>query len=51
MAALLHDAAQPELGGKTMLFWNTYNSRALPVTAEAPDDVSQLPDEFLRYYV
>jgi 1-aminocyclopropane-1-carboxylate deaminase/D-cysteine desulfhydrase-like pyridoxal-dependent ACC family enzyme len=51
MAALLHDAAQPELGGKTMLFWNTYNSRALPVTAKAPDDVSQLPDEFLRYYV
>jgi 1-aminocyclopropane-1-carboxylate deaminase/D-cysteine desulfhydrase-like pyridoxal-dependent ACC family enzyme len=51
MAALLHDAAQPELSGKTMLFWNTYNSRALPVTAQAPDDASLLPEEFLRYYV
>ena len=51
MAALLHDVDNPELAGKTLLFWNTYNSRALPVTAKQPADTSELPEEFLRYYV
>ena len=51
MAALLHDVAQPQNGGKKFLFWNTHNSRVLPVTADQPDDTSALPDEVLRYYV
>ncbi len=51
MAALLHDAEDPRFADQSMLFWHTYNSRALPVSSEAPDDTSKLPDEFLRYYV
>ena len=51
MAALLQDASDPELADQSLLFWNTYNSRSLPVTSETPDDTSALPDEFLRYYV
>jgi 1-aminocyclopropane-1-carboxylate deaminase/D-cysteine desulfhydrase-like pyridoxal-dependent ACC family enzyme len=50
MATLLHDASQETPTEEQVLFWNTYNSRALPVTAERPDDTSQLPEEFLRYY-
>ncbi len=51
MAALLHDLSQGAASEQKMLFWNTYNSRDLPVTAERPDDTSNLPREFLRYYV
>lgn len=51
MAALLHDAVNPVLAGQRFLFWNTYNSRVLPVSAKLPADTSQLPEEFLRYYV
>ncbi|MGI9272553.1 MAG: 1-aminocyclopropane-1-carboxylate deaminase/D-cysteine desulfhydrase [Woeseiaceae bacterium] len=51
MAALLHDANDPSLADQSLLFWNTYNSRSLPVTSDAPDDTSELPEEFLRYYV
>ena len=51
MAALLHDLTLPKLAGKNLLFWNTHNSRVLPVSAERPDDTSALPEEFLRYYV
>lgn len=51
MAALLHDVSQAAIDGKNLLFWNTHNSRVLPVTAALPDDTSALPDEFLRYYV
>lgn len=51
MAALLHDLAQESLAGKRLLFWNTHNSRVLPVSAAQPQDTSALPDEFLRYYV
>lgn len=47
MAALLHDLDRE--GGK-VLFWNTYNSRPLAVGTDRPDDVSGLPEEFLRYY-
>jgi len=50
MAALLHDIERHELVEQSMMFWNTYSSRPLPVGADRPDDVSQLPDEFLRYY-
>jgi D-cysteine desulfhydrase len=47
MAALLHDLDRA--GGKA-LFWNTYNSRPMPVGTDQPEDVSGLPDEFMRYY-
>jgi D-cysteine desulfhydrase len=50
MAALLHDAAAGSLAGQTVVFWNTHNSRVLPVSATRPVDVSALPEEFLRYY-
>jgi D-cysteine desulfhydrase len=50
MAALLHDLSRDDLAEKKMMFWNTYNSRALPVTAERPENTSRLPEEFLRYY-
>jgi D-cysteine desulfhydrase len=51
MAALLSDAADPRYADQSRLFWNTYNSRALPVSPQSPTDVSGLPPEFLRYYV
>ncbi len=51
MAALLHDLSCKELAEKKMMFWNTYNSRVLPITTERPEDTSRLPEEFLRYYV
>jgi len=50
MAALLHDAEQPQFASQSMLFWNTYNSRPLPVSAERPADTARLPEEFLRYF-
>jgi D-cysteine desulfhydrase len=50
MAALLHDLSRVELAEQKMMFWNSYNSRVLPVTAERPEDTSHLPEEFLRYY-
>ena len=46
MAALLDDC---ETRGGSALFWNTYNSRSLPVTAGRPRDTSQLPEAFLSY--
>ena len=51
MAALLSDISGEKMADQTALFWNTYNSRVLPVSAEQPDDTSALPEEFLRYYV
>lgn len=51
MAALLHDLELERAADGPALFWNTYNSRVLPVRAEQPADVSALPEEFLRYYV
>ena len=50
MAALLHDIEQCELAEQSMMIWNTYSSKPLPVGSERPGDVSQLPGEFLRYY-
>jgi len=50
MAAMLQDLGQTATARKTMLFWNTYNSRPLAAGSERPDDVSGLPKEFLRYF-
>lgn len=50
MAALMHDAAAGFLKRRKVVFWNTHNSRILPVSAARPADLSALPDEFLRYY-
>ena len=51
MATLLHDLSQARSVGEKVMFWNTYNSRTLPVTAARPEDTSRLPEQFLRYYV
>lgn len=50
MAALLHDLSTGALASRDALFWNTHNSRVLPVSAARPADISALPEEFLRYY-
>ncbi len=50
MAALLHDLAGPKLAGRPVLFWNTYNSRPLPVSCDRPSTTCDLPNEFLRYF-
>jgi D-cysteine desulfhydrase len=47
MAALLHDL--PSHPGDVM-FWCTYNDRRLPITAEKPDELRNIPEEFERYY-
>ncbi|HUJ71960.1 MAG TPA: pyridoxal-phosphate dependent enzyme, partial [Verrucomicrobiae bacterium] len=48
-AALLADAADGTLAGKTILFWNTYNSRDLSAMT-AGTDYRQLPTAFHRYF-
>lgn len=50
MAALVADARQGELAGKSSLFWNTYNSQALPAQTGIPAATAALPAEFLRYF-
>lgn len=50
MAALLHDLALPEYQGQEYLFWNTHNSRPLPVTSDRPTSAGNLPPEFMRYF-
>jgi len=50
MAALLNDLQQADYRGEQYLFWNTHNSRELPVTADKPESLDNIPDEFLRYY-
>ncbi len=50
MAALLHDLAAADYRGARCLFWNTYNSRELPVTGERPADRRNLPAEFMHYF-
>jgi len=48
-SALIDDAGRGVLQGKTVLFWNTYNSRDLSeITAGV--DYRQLPKEFQRYF-
>lgn len=50
MAAMLHDLSQRQWAGQSVLFWNTYNSQPLTAGPERPDDVSRLPEDFLRYF-
>lgn len=50
MAALLHDLAQREYDGENYLFWNTYNSRPLPVSGDRPSSADNVPQEFMRYF-
>lgn len=50
MAALLHDIGQDEYDGAHYLFWNTYNSRPLPVSGDRPSTVDNMPQEFMRYF-
>ncbi len=50
MAALLHDLAAPGYAGEHCLFWNTYNSRPLPVDGERPATPGNIPPEFMTYY-
>ena len=50
MAAMLHDLRVRKNKGTRCLFWNTYNARPLPVTADAPSRLAAIPVEFARYY-
>lgn len=50
LAAMLHDLQLPDYDGETYLFWNTHNSRELPVGARQPATLENIPEEFLRYY-
>ncbi|NNF41386.1 MAG: pyridoxal-phosphate dependent enzyme [Woeseiaceae bacterium] len=50
MSALLHDMAAPDYAGEHFLFWNTYNSRPLPVTTERPPSPGNIPIDFMRYF-
>jgi D-cysteine desulfhydrase len=49
MSALLHDLGT-ESYAESVLFWNTYNSRPLPVGIDRPGDTGKLPEDFLRYF-
>jgi 1-aminocyclopropane-1-carboxylate deaminase/D-cysteine desulfhydrase-like pyridoxal-dependent ACC family enzyme len=49
MAALLHDLRSSSVGTSN-LFWNTYNSRPLPITETARPSLEDLPDQFERYF-
>lgn len=50
LAAMLHDLQSPDYDGETFLFWNTHNSRALPVDSGQPATLDNIPEAFLRYY-
>ena len=50
MAALLHDIDDESFAGRNFLFWNSYNSRPLDVSADKPIDASAIPESFLRYF-
>lgn len=49
LAALL-DAVHTKLSGKTILFWNTLNSRECPIDVEKNLDYRDLPADFYRYF-
>ncbi len=49
-AAMLHDLQSSAYDGKRAMFWNTYNARLLPVSADRPDDLANIPADFERYY-
>jgi D-cysteine desulfhydrase len=48
-AAMLDDAAQSRMGDKTVLFWNTYNSRDVAGFAAGVDH-RHLTGAFVRYF-
>ena len=48
-SAVMDDAARKVLKDKTVLFWNTYNSRDLSAVASQMD-YRQLPPAFHRYF-
>lgn len=48
MAAMLSDLSRGR--GQNVLFWNTYNSRALPKLPGTMPDPGRLPEEFLSYF-
>ncbi len=50
MAALLHDLAAPDYAGEHCLFWNTYNSRPLPLDGTRPATRENIPQEFMTYF-
>lgn len=50
MAAMLRDLRSGDRDTGRCLFWNTYNKRPLPVSAERPDTWGSMPAEFDRYY-
>lgn len=50
MAALLHDLASSAYEGEQYLFWNTCNSRELPVTGNRPQARENIPQEFMSYF-
>ncbi|MBT8102387.1 MAG: pyridoxal-phosphate dependent enzyme [Gammaproteobacteria bacterium] len=50
MAALLRDLESPDYAGEKYLFWNTYNSRPLPVTRDRPDVPDNIPPQFMTYF-
>jgi len=49
MAALLQDLGE-QAGIGSVMFWNTYNSRPLPISSDRPTDSDNLPGDFLRYF-
>jgi D-cysteine desulfhydrase len=49
LSALLDDAGKQVLKGKTVLFWNTYNSKDLSKFV-AEVDYHRLPEAFHRYF-
>jgi len=50
MAAMLHDLQAGDYDTTRYLFWNTYNSRPLPVAARTPASPQNMPAEFMRYF-
>ena len=50
MAAMLHDLEAADDDGARCLFWNTYNAQPLPVTADKPSRLDNIPDEFASYF-
>jgi 1-aminocyclopropane-1-carboxylate deaminase/D-cysteine desulfhydrase-like pyridoxal-dependent ACC family enzyme len=49
MAALIHDLGSND-AGESCLFWNTYNSRPLPINETGFSSRKGLPDQFERYF-
>ena len=50
LAALLHDLQRADYDGAPYLFWNTYNSAALPVGPERPSSLGNIPEDFEHYF-